>query len=120
MSKKKRKPRAKKIIYTPICGYCMEYDTTPDYRRKMGGIRECLIIGKKEVDFNTKACEDFKLVNIFYCNVNGQRIYIDVCVNRLQNKKCLSKCKQGKFLTELKKTPIGEPQREKRQKDIWG
>jgi len=120
MLKKKRKSKANKTIYTPICGYCKEYVSTPDYRRKMGGVRECLMLDRKEVDFNTVACEDFKLVDTFHCNVKGQRVYVTVCIHKLQNKKCISTCRQGKLITGLKEIPTGEPQRELRQKDIWG
>ena len=87
MAKKKRKTRAKKLIYKKLCGYCTQY--------------KC----KDTIEFNTEACDDFEMVNIFHCNKNGQRIYVAVCISRRDkncgNMNCSKKCLQGKLISKM-------------------
>jgi len=106
MHKKKCKPRVKKVIYKKLCGYCIQYK-----------------ICKSPTGFNMIACDDFKMVDIFHCDKNGQRIYVEVCIARRDNRNCSRKCVQGKLISEIQKIPIGESQKEKRQKEVhkrWG
>lgn len=79
MVKKKRKYK-KKIKPTPICGYCKKY--------------KC----KDGIEFGTTTCKDFKLVDIFLCEADGNRLHVEVCISRQVKGKCPKKCRQGKLI----------------------
>jgi len=86
MPKKKRKPRTKKVIYKKLCGYCIQYK-----------------ICKTSKGFDAVACDDFKMVDIFHCDKNGQRLYIEACIARRDGGNCSKRCVQGKLITEIKR-----------------
>lgn len=97
--RKKRQKKQKKE-YNPICGYCVTYAAANDEQRSAGGIRECTQIDSP-VEFNTKACDNFKFIKIFYCDRDGQRLYVDVCISR-QDKRVCKNCSQGKLISGIK------------------
>ena len=66
------------------CGYCRNYSKGKSFKDGDSVVREC-IPKQKRVSFENKGCMYFNPRDTIYCEKNGDRVAIPICLHRRLN-----------------------------------
>lgn len=87
-----------------LCKYCKTFYRSPVFRGEKLHQRRCKTTGKL-VQAKNKACPEFILSPLFFCERNAEWVKIEICLNRRKNHTSWNKhigCKKcNQFMREI-------------------